>query len=185
MFRALESEPLFCLGIDPMPLAYFQFLAMHRYVAQNNMAFLLRGMEDVNVFNGQFDTVMSMGVLYHRRDPEVALKRMADLLTPSGTLLLETLIIPGNGDRFIRPVDRYAAMPNVHELPTLDRLMTQLKRVGFTGELVHQGYTSLEEQRATSWSTPESLKDFLDPHDSLMTREGYPAPLRAIVICER
>jgi len=30
-----------------------------------------------------------------------------------------------------------------------------------------------------------SLEDFLDPLDDSLTIEGYPAPTRAIVVCER
>ena len=45
--------------------------------------------------------------------------------------------------------------------------------------------TSTEEQRRTEWMTTESLADFLDPEDSSKTREGYPAPLRAVIIATK
>ena len=33
--------------------------------------------------------------------------------------------------------------------------------------------------------TTESLADFLDPRDSSKTVEGYPAPLRAVIIASK
>ena len=33
--------------------------------------------------------------------------------------------------------------------------------------------------------TTESLADFLDPHDSGKTLEGYPAPLRAVLVARK
>jgi tRNA (mo5U34)-methyltransferase len=42
--------------------------------------------------------------------------------------------------------------------------------------------TSINEQRSTDWMDFHSLSDFLDPNNSALTAEGYPAPCRAIVI---
>jgi tRNA (mo5U34)-methyltransferase len=44
--------------------------------------------------------------------------------------------------------------------------------------------TSLEEQRATEWMDSQSLADFLDPNNQTKTIEGYPAPLRAVLVAE-
>ncbi|MBR9800034.1 MAG: DUF1698 domain-containing protein, partial [Gammaproteobacteria bacterium] len=41
------------------------------------------------------------------------------------------------------------------------------------------------EQRATDWMTYHSLSDFLDPADPSLTREGHPAPRRAVLIATR
>ncbi|WP_016682236.1 DUF1698 domain-containing protein, partial [Yersinia pestis] len=45
--------------------------------------------------------------------------------------------------------------------------------------------TTTEEQRRTDWMTSESLAEFLDPHDHSKTVEGYPAPLRAVLIARK
>ena len=50
--------------------------------------------------------------------------------------------------------------------------------------MVDLNQTSLEEQRATEWMRFNSLKDFLDPDDVNKTAEGYPAPLRAVIVAE-
>jgi len=45
--------------------------------------------------------------------------------------------------------------------------------------------TSTDEQRRTSWMTSESLAEFLDPQDASKTVEGYPAPLRAVLVATK
>lgn len=185
MCRALPFEPSYILGADPMPLPFYQFLTYYHYAKPENMDYLLLGIDDMTPLKHEFDTVLCMGVLYHRRDPDAAIAQMKDLLTTGGKLLLETLVIPGDSDDVLVPKGRYSAMPNVRQLPTVSRLMRQISKQGFSADLVHCAPTSVNEQRPTEWSTPTSLAQFLDPDDSTMTREGYPAPIRVIVICER
>ncbi|MFT5840402.1 MAG: tRNA (mo5U34)-methyltransferase, partial [Flavobacteriales bacterium] len=38
--------------------------------------------------------------------------------------------------------------------------------------------------RATEWMQSQSLLDFIDPNDHSKTIEGYPAPLRAVLVAE-
>jgi tRNA (mo5U34)-methyltransferase len=45
--------------------------------------------------------------------------------------------------------------------------------------------TSIEEQRRTEWMITESLEQFLDPADHSKTIEGYPAPMRAVLIATK
>jgi tRNA (mo5U34)-methyltransferase len=42
--------------------------------------------------------------------------------------------------------------------------------------------TTIAEQRSTPWMRFESLADALKPDDSSLTVEGYPAPVRAVVV---
>jgi tRNA (mo5U34)-methyltransferase len=42
--------------------------------------------------------------------------------------------------------------------------------------------TTPTEQRRTDWIDGQSLSDFLDPHNPCKTVEGYPAPVRAMVV---
>ncbi|WP_286807759.1 DUF1698 domain-containing protein, partial [Marinimicrobium sp. UBA4209] len=42
-----------------------------------------------------FDTVFSMGVLYHRRSPMDHLRELKEALRPGGQVVLETLVIEG------------------------------------------------------------------------------------------
>jgi tRNA (mo5U34)-methyltransferase len=84
------------------------------------------------------------------------------------------------------PGERYAQMRNVWFLPSCDALTQWLVRVGFVDiRKVEENITSIEEQRATQWMTNHSLVDFLDPHNSSLTVEGYPAPKRAVFIATK
>ncbi|NOX16717.1 MAG: DUF1698 domain-containing protein, partial [Chlorobi bacterium] len=50
--------------------------------------------------------------------------------------------------------------------------------------LVTVAKTTTEEQRKTEWMNYETLEDFLDKNNPEKTIEGYPAPTRAIMVCE-
>ena len=131
-----------------------------------------------------FDTVFSMGVLYHRLSPIDHLKELKSFIRPGGELVLETLVIEGENSNVLIPEDRYAKMRNVWFIPTLTLLQRMLERVGFIKiRVVDINQTSLAEQRKTDWMRYESLADFLDPNDLNKTIEGYPAPKRAVVLC--
>ncbi|PID42921.1 MAG: hypothetical protein CSA52_00800 [Gammaproteobacteria bacterium] len=84
------------------------------------------------------------------------------------------------------PVDRYAMMRNVWFIPTPATLTLWLQRAGFRSvRCVNLNTTSLDEQRTTDWMPYQSLKDFLAPDDLSRTVEGYPAPLRAVMVAEK
>ena len=132
-----------------------------------------------------FDTVFSMGVLYHRKSPFEHLEELRSFLKPGGQLVLETLVIEGDENSVLVPGDRYAQMRNVFFIPSSKALTNWLERVGFSNvRVVDEGITSQEEQRATDWMTFHSLVDFLDPEDENKTIEGYPAPRRAVLIAD-
>jgi tRNA (mo5U34)-methyltransferase len=130
-----------------------------------------------------FDTVFSMGVLYHRKSPMDFLQQLKKQLAPGGELVLETLIIEGDENTVLMPEDRYAQMRNVWYIPSAKALERWMKKVGFKNiKLVNIDQTSVNEQRKTEWIYTQSLADFLDPNDANKTIEGYPAPLRAIFV---
>ena len=97
--------------------------------------------------------------------------------------MLETIFVSGDKSFAWTPSDRYARMRNVWFLPTIAELTTMLHRSGFTDiEVIDQSTTSTDEQRSTEWMTFESLAEALDPSDSCLTIEGWPAPRRVIVL---
>ena len=171
------------VGIDPSPLFICQFFAMKNFIRNNHAWVLPLGIEDVPETNGAFDTVFSMGVLYHRKDPLEHIQKLKSFLRPDGELVLETLVVDGpEGDTLI-PEGRYAKMRNVWSIPSVPTLEKWMADCGLKNiRTVDVSVTSAEEQRATDWMTFESLPDFLDPNDSSKTIEGHPAPKRAVVI---
>ena len=176
----------FVLGIEPFLLSVQQFQVMQRYLRDPQHHVIPIGIEDVPPDLACFDTVFSMGVLYHRRSPLDHLFELKGCLRPGGELVLETLIVEGNRDTVFMPPGRYAKMRNVWFLPSIGAMTLWLQRCGFTQiACVDTNRTSREEQRSTPWMLFESLADFLDPEDAEKTIEGHPAPLRAIFTAKR
>jgi tRNA (mo5U34)-methyltransferase len=114
------------------------------------------------------------------------LNRCKQALAKGGELVLETLIIQNGAEPALKPEPRYAKMRNVWEVPSLDRLLSQLEQAGFDClNVLDITQTSVIEQRQTPWMAFQSLADFLDPCNPNKTIEGYPAPLRAIISARR
>ncbi|MEE9327957.1 MAG: tRNA 5-methoxyuridine(34)/uridine 5-oxyacetic acid(34) synthase CmoB [Cocleimonas sp.] len=196
MWRILGEGAKLVIGADPSQFFLVQFATIKKYIEAANgkqpVHLLPFKGEELPAFNQKFkgrgfDTVFSMGVLYHRISPIEHLQELKTFLRPGGELLLETLIIESqneNDHSVLLPQDRYAKMRNVWFLPTPELLIRMLERVGFKNvRIVDISQTSIEEQRKTDWMTFESLTDFLDPDDQNKTIEGYPAPKRAAVLC--
>ena len=170
------------LGIDPSPLFVIQFLAMQRFAQEPSVNLLPLTMEQFFASEA-FDTVLSMGVLSHRREPMEHLSQLLRCLKPGGELLLETLVLPGSGNEVLRIDGRYARMRNVWELPTSTRVLQWLSDAGFSSQrLVMAENTSTNEQRTTEWMSFESLAEALDKSNSELTVEGHPRPCRAVVV---
>lgn len=185
LYRMAADEPQLLLGVEPYLTFYFQHLLLQHFAQLPNLYCLPVKFEELPEFKGYFDTVFSMGVLYHRRSPLDTLVEMCRCLRPGGELVLETLIIEGEDDLCLCPQKRYAKMNNVYFLPTVSCLSNWLKRTGFTNvRCIDVTRTTSAEQRETKWMQTESLRDFLDPADLSRTLEGYPAPLRATFIAE-
>ncbi|NBV83131.1 tRNA 5-methoxyuridine(34)/uridine 5-oxyacetic acid(34) synthase CmoB [bacterium] len=184
MMRAMAYSPRLVVGIDPSDLFFFQFHSLLNWMPNAPLAYLPIGLEHLHGFDHWFDTVLCMGILYHQRSPMEALRHIRTLLRPKGTVLLETLIIDGEGDYAITPKKTYAKMANVYYLPTLECLKTWIHRAGYKRiDVLDVGVTTPNEQRKTNWVNTESLADFLQPGNSALTVEGYPAPCRAVVAC--
>jgi tRNA (mo5U34)-methyltransferase len=181
-WRMLGDGAAEVIGIDPTPLFVVQFWALQKYLQQDNVWVLPVAIEQIPPKLQAFDTVFSMGILYHRRSPLDHLQELKDCLRPGGQLVLETLVIEGGAGDTLLPEGRYARMGNVWFLPSIDTLLSWLRKLGFVdSQLVDVCVTTTQEQRATEWMTFHSLANFLDPDDASKTIEGYPAPRRAIV----
>jgi tRNA (mo5U34)-methyltransferase len=180
-WRMLGQGARCVVGIDPTVLFVMQWLAqVHFAGVAPNYVLPLRD-TDLPRDVGAFDRVFSLGVLYHRRDPDDHLARLRDWCAPGGQLVLETLVVDRGPS--LEPTGRYARMRNVHEVPTVERLLERVGRAGFEDAVVvDQTRTTTGEQRSTPWMRFESLKECLDPDDPGLTVEGHPAPLRTIVV---
>ena len=180
--RGMSAQAV--IGIDPMLLYVAQHLAIRHFMPPQPVYILPLRLQELPPAD-VFDTVFSMGVLYHQREPPGHLEALLRMLKDGGELVLETLILPG-GLPEARTPQRYARMKNVWLLPTQPLLLDWLQEAGFhEPRIVDVCATSSLEQRRTAWMPFESLAEALDPDDSQLTIEGWPAPQRAIVVAQK
>jgi tRNA (mo5U34)-methyltransferase len=185
-WRMLGCNAKYVVGMDPTLLFYMQFSAIKKYLPDFNIDVIPLGIQALPDIPLNFDTVFSMGVIYHRRDPIEHLSRLMDCLKSGGELVLETLVIESDQMEVLIPDGRYAKMNNVWAIPNTNTLINWVKDAGFHhARIIDVSRTSSEEQRLTEWMQFESLTDFLDKQDRNKTIEGYPAPTRAILLAEK
>ena len=174
------------LGIEPFLLFNYQYAAIKSLIGNEINAILLPIRLEELPKSAIFDSVFSMGVLYHQRTHMEHLLQLKDIMAPGAELILETLVVEGPKGYMLIPEGRYAQMRNVHCLPTVETLKSWLADANFNNiKVVDISKTSSEEQRRTEWigDNAASLEDFLDPSDPSLTKEGHPAPTRVIIIC--
>jgi len=185
--RMVEAGAKLAVGIDPTRLFFYQFEAVCLLSGLPRAAILPLMDEDLPSI-ALYDTVFSMGVLYHRRNPLDHLACLKRVMRPGAELVLETLIVEDESryPHGLIPTNRYAKMRNVWSVPTIKQVIGWLQQAGFQhARVADVSPTTTKEQRQTPWMTFESLSDFLDPLDESKTIEGYPGPVRAIAIAER
>ncbi|MGI9285378.1 MAG: tRNA 5-methoxyuridine(34)/uridine 5-oxyacetic acid(34) synthase CmoB [Pseudomonadales bacterium] len=174
------------VGIDPTPLFIFQYWAVQKYLQDQRVWVVPQRLEELPAQLCAFDSIFSMGILYHRRSPLDHLLELREALRPGGQLVLETLVIEGGEGEALVPEGRYSKLGNVWFVPTCATLCSWLRKMKFEKiDVVDVTVTTSEEQRTTDWMKFQSLSDFLDPQDARKTIEGYPAPRRAIVTAKK
>ncbi|SCZ55555.1 tRNA 5-methoxyuridine(34)/uridine 5-oxyacetic acid(34) synthase CmoB [Thiohalomonas denitrificans] len=182
-WRMLGDGADLVVGVDPTLRFVMQYAALTRFVGPLANYVLPLRLEDLPEGNGGFDTVFSMGVLYHRRNPLEHLAQLKAHLGKDGQLVLETLVIEGETNSVLVPEGRYAKMRNVWNIPSVATLEGWMREAGLRDvHTVDVTPTTVEEQRPTEWMTFHSLPHFLEPGNPKRTVEGHPAPVRAVVI---
>ncbi|EYH95419.1 tRNA mo(5)U34 methyltransferase, partial [Salmonella enterica subsp. enterica serovar Heidelberg str. N4541] len=122
LWRMIGAGAHLAVGIDPTQLFLCQFEAVRKLLGNDQRAHLLPlGIEQLPALKA-FDTVFSMGVLYHRRSPLEHLWQLKDQLVNEGELVLETLVVDGDENTVLVPGDRYAQMRNVYFIPSAPAL---------------------------------------------------------------
>lgn len=179
MFRMLEDEPKRLVGFDPSPFFKTQFDFIN-YFAKTDITYELLGVEHLEFYEHKFDFIFTLGVLYHRSDPISALKSLNRALNKDGEIIVDSFMIDGEEEVALCPYERYAKIPNIYFIPTVNCFKNWLNRAGFIDiELIEITQTDSDEQRVTPWTFEQSLDHFLDENDKNKTVEGYPAPKRA------
>lgn len=184
--RMLGAGAGLVVGLEPNPRFALQFEALRRLMPPVPASVLPLRLEDLPDGVNQFDTVFSMGVLYHRRSAARHLESLFSRLAAGGQLVLETLTLPEGSGQLLVPRERYANMRNVWAIPAKTTLLQWVRQAGFeAAEIVSTDKTTSEEQRATTWMPGHSLLQALARDDDALTVEGYPAPRRSVVIATK
>ncbi len=185
MFKTAYHKPDFVLGIDPTVQYYSQFSLLNSIAGINNFNFQLLGVEHIHLFEGIFDVVFFMGILYHHPNPIDILKKVKASLKQDGYIIVESQGIEGDLPVALFPEKRYAKVPGTYFVPTPSCLVNFLKRAGFKDvKLICYHKMSSKEQRSTDWMVYQSYKDFVNKENTL-TVEGYPAPIRIYAIARK
>lgn len=183
LFQMLAQDPAFLLGIDPIPKLYFQYLIFRKYLKAPPIYFEYLGVEHLVHFKKLFDVVFCMGILYHRKNPLETLLNIRESMAPNGQLIIESAGIPGEESIALFPESSYGKAKNIFFMPTVTCMKNWLLKTGFKNvEVVYSGALTFEEQRKTAWCQYQSLEDFTSNEDPTKTIEGYPSPIRMILI---
>ncbi|PPI86752.1 tRNA 5-methoxyuridine(34)/uridine 5-oxyacetic acid(34) synthase CmoB [Candidatus Pantoea edessiphila] len=185
MWRMIGNGAYLVIGIDPNQLFLFQFEAIRKLLNNDRRLHVLPFKIEQLPSLQSFDMVFSMGVLYHQRCPLTHILQLKNQLKSGGELVLETIIVRDNNNLLI-PKERYAKMRNVFFIPSANLLEKWLKKNNFIDiRIVDYSVTTYKEQRSTKWMNSQSLSNFLDRYNVNKTVEGYPAPVRAILIAKK
>ena len=178
MFRMLEDKPKSLVGFDPSAIFKTQFDFVNHFI-KSDIKYELLGVEHLEYYETKFDMIFMLGVLYHRADPIGSLKSLNRALNKDGEIIVDSFMIDGEDEVCLVPHDRYAMIPNIYFIPTVNCFKNWLNRAGFKDiEVLEITTTDDKEQRVTKWTFGMSLDDFRDPEDSTKTIEGYPSPKR-------
>ncbi len=185
MWRMRSAGAKTVVGIDPGQLFSMQFRAIQHYVKDPQVHLLPLTMETLPKNMRLFDTVFSMGVLYHRKNPHAHLQELLQAMRPGAQLVLETLVTLGEDETTLDLDGRYARMRNIWQLPSVPMLARWMRESGFINiRFVSMDITSRLEQRTTEWMPYESLVESLDPNELSLTVEGLPRPRRAVMLAD-
>jgi len=178
MFRMLEDKPKSLVGFDPSAIFKTQFDFVNHFI-KSDIKYELLGVEHLEYYETKFDMIFMLGVLYHRADPIGSLKSLNRALNKDGEIIVDSFMIDGEDEVCLVPHDRYAMIPNIYFIPTVNCFKNWLNRAGFKDiEVLETTTTDDKEQRVTPWTFGMSLDDFRDPNNPTKTIEGYPAPKR-------
>jgi tRNA (mo5U34)-methyltransferase len=185
-YRMLQAGADLVIGLEPHIAYVAQAWLLNHFAPTLPTYVLPLTLEQAPPRLQCFDTVFSMGVLYHRRSPIDHIVQLKDCLRHGGELVLETLYVDGIEGYSLTPDDKYARMSNVWFLPSIATLSQWLTRCGFVDiRVIDESVTTIEEQRKTEWMPFDSLDDSLDNANPELTIEGLPKPKRVVVRASR
>ena len=182
-FRMMLEGARAVLCLEPSLQSFVQFRFCKHFLLDRPVEMLPLRSEHVRFEKRMFDTVFSMGVLYHNREPKNHLEDLRRYLRLGGQLVLDTLIDSADRPSILVPSGRYASMRNVWSVPSKQMVLDWLSESGFNDpHCIDISTTTVAEQRSTEMMPYHSLTDGLDQMDNSVTIEGYERPVRGIFL---
>ena len=182
-FRMMLEGARAVLCLEPSLQSFVQFRFCKHFLLDKPVEMLPLRSEHVRFEKRMFDTVFSMGVLYHNREPKNHLEDLRRYLRLGGQLVLDTLIDSADRPSILVPTGRYASMRNVWCVPSKQMVLDWLSESGFNDpHCIDISTTTVAEQRSTEMMPYHSLTDGLDQMDTSVTIEGYERPVRGIFL---
>ena len=182
-FRMVLEGARAVLCLEPSLQSFVQFRFCKHFLSDKPVEMLPLRSEHVKFEKRMFDTVFSMGVLYHNREPKNHLEELRRYLRLGGQLVLDTLINTVDRPSILVPSGRYASMRNVWCVPSKQMVLDWLSESGFKDpQCIDISTTTTAEQRSTEMMPYNSLSDGLDQIDSSVTIEGYERPIRGVFL---
>ena len=184
-YKLLSLSPELIIGLDKTALFIIQFLSTKYYAKQMQELLVLPcSAEEFVQENFDFDLLLSMGILYHAKNPEIHFNALNKLLKKNGYLIIETMTSITGENINIEKGKKYAGMKNIGTIFTKNNLINSLREYEFKNiEWVSDDFTTSQEQRSTRWMQGKSFQDFLLPDGK--TIEGYPPVCRSIFIAQK
>lgn len=200
LYRIAEAGARHILGLDPTLKYYLQYrlIAAHTGSVAD---FLPLGWQALWQMAATFDVIFLMGVNYHEPEPLELFHACRHALRAGGALICESVVVETPADLEIFPEAKYAGISGVYAIPSPQALRRQLQFVGFQNvTLLYSERLLITEQRRSEFSPQPSLADHLcadgrhedavhgsaDPDASMRSgwsKEGYPPPYRAALLC--
>ncbi len=162
--------PAEIIGIDPIPLFYYQALFLWSLYYCPNLRFVNIGWQHVkkSAF-GAFDLLNCQGVLYHEPHPLLLIEALFDLLAPGGKLVLETHVTLDDDIKALFVEHAFWGDKSWFWVPSVEAVCAMLRASGFEEVIVRAHYP-----------VPSKNAD-----DAAHTTEGYPAGGRAFFTARR
>ena len=184
-YKLLSLSPELIIGMDKTALFIIQFLSTKFYTRQIQELFILPcSAEEFTQENFDFDLLLSMGILYHAKNPENHIDTVYKLLKKNGYLVIETIISSTGVNINFEKGQKYAGMKNIGTIFSKKNLINLLKKYQFQNvECVDESLTTSKEQRTTRWMKGKSFQDFMLSNGN--TIEGYPPVRRAVFIAQK
>ncbi len=182
LYRIAAAGAKNILGLDPTLKYWLQYQLIAAHTGQV-ADFLPLGWQVLWQMPRTFDTIFLMGVNYHDPDPLEMFHACSYALREGGALICESVVVQADADLEIFPEGKYAGIGGVYAIPSPRALKRQLGFVGFQNvTLLYSDPLLPAEQRRSEFSPQASLADHLREGDA-WSKEGYPPPYRAALLC--